>query len=332
MTTSTTTTPLKIIFAGTPEFAATALDALLKTDHEIIAIYSQPDRPAGRGRKLLMSPVKQLAVEHGIPVYQPSSLKDEQAQAELAALKADLMIVAAYGLLLPETILTMPRYGCLNIHASLLPRWRGAAPIQHAILAGDNETGITIMQMDKGLDTGAMLYKQSIPITSTTTGGELHDALATLGAECITHVLTDLQNGKLNPVAQDNSQACYAHKIEKSHAQINWHNSAMEIDRLVRAYNPWPVAYTQLDEKNIRVWHANISDTAGSNVSGNKAPGTILSVSNEGIQVQCKNSILLLTELQLPNARRMNVRDILNGHADLFSVGKSFTDNNLTGT
>ncbi len=320
MTTPTSPTALKIIFAGTPDFAATALAALLDTHHQIIAVYTQPDRPAGRGRQLVLSPVKQLAVENNIPVYQPASLKDTSAQAELAALKADVMIVAAYGLLLPEKILTMPRYGCLNIHASLLPRWRGAAPIQHAILAGDSETGITIMQMDKGLDTGDTLYKKSVVITDSITGGELHDALATLGASCILQTLDDLQAGQLKPLVQDDSQACYAHKIEKSHAQIDWQQNALDIDRLIRAYHPWPVAYTKLDEKIIRVWQGQLTESASK-----QTPGTILSVSVEGIKVQCADQAILLTELQLPNARRMSVRDILNGHADLFVVGDSFT-------
>ena len=313
------TTPLKIIFAGTPDFAATALAALINSEHEVIAVYSQPDRPAGRGRKLLMSPVKTLALEHNIPVYQPQNLKDEATQKQLAKLNPDVMIVAAYGLILPQAVLDIPRHGCLNIHASLLPRWRGAAPIQHAILAGDKETGITIMQMDKGLDTGDMLHKQSIEITYNTTGGELHDALAEMGASCILTTLEQLQNGMLSPEKQDDSLASYAHKIDKTHAKINWQQGAAEIDRLIRAYNPWPVAHTTLEDKVIRVWRADIVSTKTKTVAG-----TILDVSNEGIVVKCAKDALCISELQLPGARRMSMRDILNGHPDLFQVGAVF--------
>ncbi|MDX1811781.1 MAG: methionyl-tRNA formyltransferase, partial [Gammaproteobacteria bacterium] len=240
---------MKIIYAGTPEFAAVALRALLKTSHEIIAVYTQPDRPAGRGRKLTPSAVKQVALEHNIPVYQPASLKDESAQQELANLNADIMVVAAYGLLLPKAVLDIPIRGCLNIHGSLLPRWRGAAPIQRAIEAGDAETGITIMQMDVGLDTGDMLLKKSCEITDADTTATLHDKLAELGGAAIVEALDLLEKNALPAEKQDDAQAVYAHKLNKAEAVVNWNESAAIIQRKIRAFNPWPVAQTVYDEK-----------------------------------------------------------------------------------
>ncbi|RKZ96443.1 MAG: methionyl-tRNA formyltransferase, partial [Gammaproteobacteria bacterium] len=235
---------LKIIFAGTPDFAAVALQSLLDSQHEIIAVYTQPDRPAGRGRKLTASPVKALALEHDIPVYQPVSLKDEAAQQELIELQADIMIVVAYGLILPEIILAAPQYGCLNIHASILPRWRGAAPIQRAILAGDQATGVTIMQMDKGLDTGDMLLINRCAINPGDTASSLHDQLALMGGTAIMQTLADIEAHRLQPQAQDDTQATYAHKLDKQEAQIDWHQDADDIVRKIQAFNSWPVAYT----------------------------------------------------------------------------------------
>ncbi|MDH5409333.1 MAG: methionyl-tRNA formyltransferase [Gammaproteobacteria bacterium] len=313
--TSDSGSALRIIFAGTPDFAAEALAALIKSEHQIVAVYSQPDRPAGRGRKLKASPVKQLALDNNIPVEQPLSLKSDEEQAKLATYQADIMVVAAYGLILPKTILETPRLGCLNIHASLLPRWRGAAPIQRAILAGDTETGITIMQMDEGLDTGAMLLKKSCPIETTDNAQSLHDRLATLGAEAILAALDTLAT--LNAEQQDSAQASYAKKLDKAEALIDWQLSAQEIDRQIRAFNPWPVAQTHIDDKTLRIWMASVLPG-----DHNAEPGTIIQTSSEGIDVACGEAQLRITQAQLPGARAMSVTDLVNGHGEFFSPGK----------
>ena len=259
---SSTLTPrnssLRIIFAGTPDFAAVALQAIINSGHEVAAVYTQPDRPAGRGRKLKPGPVKQLAMAHAIPVCQPVSLKDESEQQKLRDWNADLMVVAAYGLILPKAVLEIPRFGCLNIHASLLPRWRGAAPIQRAILAGDTESGISIMQMDVGLDTGDILLRTAIEIESHDTGGSLHDKLAIQGAKDLLSALNQVSQQQLTPIAQDNAQASYAHKLDKSEAHIDWSQSANSIERLVRAFNPWPMAFTLLNGKPLRIYKAEV--------------------------------------------------------------------------
>ncbi|HFE39149.1 MAG TPA: methionyl-tRNA formyltransferase, partial [Gammaproteobacteria bacterium] len=249
---------MKILFAGTPEFAAVALSALLRTEHEIIAVYTQPDRPAGRGRKLTPSAVKQVAQDAGVDVYQPVSLKDAEAQAKLEALEADIMVVAAYGLLLPARVLEAPKLGCVNIHASLLPRWRGAAPIHRAILAGDVETGITIMQMNEGLDTGDILFKTSCTIKADDTSASLHDRLADMGGEAIVHTLGVIEKGRVVKEKQDDSLAVYAHKLKKSEAKIDWTQSAIQLDRQIRAFNPWPVAQCEYDGKILRLWMAEV--------------------------------------------------------------------------
>ncbi len=301
--------PLNIVYAGTPEFAATALAALLKSRHNIIAVYTQPDRPAGRGRKLTASPVKELALQHGIEVYQPESLKDPAEQEKLAALKPDLMVVAAYGLLLPEAVLNTPRLGCLNIHASLLPRWRGAAPIQRAILVGDSETGITIMQMDVGLDTGDMLYKLVTPITADDTAQTLHDRLAELGAKAIVEALDQLQAGTISAEKQDDSQANYAKKLYKEEAQIDWRKPASEIARQVAAFNPWPVAQSQNGEETLRIWNALAIDGQST-----KPPGSVVRADKQGIDIACGEGQLRITRLQRPGGKPQSAAEYLNAH------------------
>lgn len=304
--------PLRVIYAGTPEFAATALNSILASRHQVVAVYTQPDRPAGRGRKLTASPVKAVALQNNLPVEQPASLKDDVIQAQLAAYDADVMVVAAYGLLLPESVLKIPRYGCLNIHASLLPRWRGAAPIQRAILDGDAETGITIMQMDVGLDTGAMLQKVECPISATDTAASLHDKLAALGAEAIVTVLEKVAEGALVAEQQDDSQACYAHKLSKAEASIDWTRSAQYLNRMIHAFNPWPVAFTQLDGQVLRIWDSSVDARSGDRTL---SPGTVVNESAEGIQVATGDGILNLTRIQLPGKKPQDVKDFLNSRS-----------------
>ncbi|MDM1245281.1 methionyl-tRNA formyltransferase [Acinetobacter indicus] len=303
---------MKIIFAGTPEFAAVALDALLKTEHEIVAVYTQPDRKAGRGQKLTASAVKQLALAHNLPVYQPLHFKSSTeeglaAQAELKALNADVMVVAAYGLILPQVVLDTPKYGCLNIHGSLLPRWRGAAPIQRAIATGDAETGVTIMKMAAGLDTGDMMYKTLCPITAEDTSASLHDKLAIQGAEAIVAVLASeqtLQQYLEQREVQDEALTVYAHKLSKAEAKIDWSQDAVTIDRNIRAFNPWPVAFIPLDEQsNLRVWGSILSNEA---VNGQSA-GTILALDKQGVHVACGDGkAICLTSLQWPGGKALN--------------------------
>ncbi|QUM87408.1 methionyl-tRNA formyltransferase [Moritella sp. 36] len=311
------TKPLRIIFAGTPDFAAKHLSALLNSEHEVIAVYSQPDRPAGRGKKLKPSDVKQLAVSHDIPVYQPVSLRNEEAQQELAALNADLMVVVAYGLILPQVVLDTPRLGCINVHGSLLPRWRGAAPIQRAIWAGDAETGVTIMQMDIGLDTGAMLHKVTCPIADDETSASLYDKLAELGPQGLLETLTQISNNTAVAEVQDDEQANYAAKLSKEEANINWTQSAVAIERQIRAFNPWPVSYTQIAEQNVKVWQANATEDVT-----DAQPGTVLTATKQGIQVATGNGILTLLNLQLAGKKAMPVQDILNARKEWFTVGQ----------
>ncbi len=287
---------MKIIFAGTPHFAASALEALLR-EHQVVAVLTQPDRPAGRGMQLTASPVKQLALQHGLTVLQPDSLRTEQAQHQIAEFEADVMVVAAYGLILPKAVLELPRFGCLNIHASLLPRWRGAAPIQRAILAVDRETGITIMQMDAGLDTGDMLLQNSCPIEDNDNAQTLHDRLAELGAASIIEALRLLEEDRLSPVVQDNEAACYAAKLLKGEAVIDWRHDAEKIARAVRAYNPFPVCQARLHDVVLKIWQAEVcSDRQG-------RPGEVLAVDKQGIVVACGKGALQLQVLQRPGGR-----------------------------
>jgi methionyl-tRNA formyltransferase len=304
-----------IIFAGTPHFSVNALSALLNSRHQIKAVYTQPDRPAGRGRKLTASPVKELALQHQLPVYQPVTLRNEQEQQILNALQADLMIVAAYGLLLPLPILQAPRLGCINIHASLLPRWRGAAPIQRAILAGDAVTGVTIMQMNEGLDTGDMLYKVECDIEAQDTSLTLQTRLAELGASALLETLDQLTLLKHEP--QENSQATYAHKITKEEAQLDWSLSAIELDRKIRAFIPWPVAFTQYGEQTIRIWEAETRPQQ----KAVSQPGTILAASADGIEIATGDGILCVKKLQLPGGKQLSVAEVLNARQNAFSIG-----------
>lgn len=318
---------MRLVFAGTPEFAATNLKALLQAenpDWELVAVYTQPDRPAGRGRKLKPSPVKQLAEQHQLPVYQPENFKSEEAREELVALHPDLMIVVAYGLLLPQAVLDIPRLGCINVHASLLPRWRGAAPIQRALLAGDEATGVTLMQMDKSLDTGAMLSKTHCPITTADTSASLHDKLALQGGEALLQLLPLLQRQQVTPEAQDPTQATYASKLSKDEARLNWRLSAEELGRAVRGFNPWPVAWLIADNTDqqpevIRVWAAKPLA-----IDHNAQPGTLLDIEKDGPVVACGEGCLKLTRLQLPGARQLSAADLLNGHPERFYTGQVF--------
>lgn len=311
---------LRLVFAGTPDFAAHHLQALLEnTQHDVVAVYTQPDRPAGRGKKLTPSPVKAVALQHQLSVLQPANLKGADAQKTLAELNADLMVVVAYGLLLPKAILDTPRLGCINVHASLLPRWRGAAPIQRAIAAGDTETGITIMQMDEGLDTGDMLVTAHLPIKPEETGGSLHDKLAAIGPDALHTTLNELAIGCAIAEKQDDTLSTYAPKLSKQEAAIDWQQSADLIDRKVRAFNPFPVAFTILNNERIRVWQ-------GTSLANNHSttPGTILNSGNQGIEVACGQSSFLITELQLPGKKRLPVAEVLRSRAKLFATGVEF--------
>jgi methionyl-tRNA formyltransferase len=311
---------LRVLFAGTPEFAAVHLARLMDSEHQLIGVYTQPDRPAGRGRKLQASPVKQLAESAGFPVFQPASLRDVAAQQQLAELAADVMVVVAYGLILPQAVLDTPRYGCLNVHASLLPRWRGAAPIQRAIEAGDTHTGITIMQMNAGLDTGVMLATASCPIGARTNAGELHDHLAALGPPLLLDVLADLEAYQHHGSAQDDAQANYAHKIQKPEAQLDWLCSADVLERRVRAFNPFPICYSVLGGERIRVWQATSQPLATSSA----APGTIVRADDAGIVVICGERTLSLEVLQLEGGRALSAQELLRAHQSKFAPGKQF--------
>ncbi|MEW6445088.1 MAG: methionyl-tRNA formyltransferase [Pseudomonadota bacterium] len=300
-------TKQRIIYAGTPDFAVPALRALIEAGRDVVAVYTQPDRPAGRGRKLTPSPVKQAALEAGIPVYQPLSLRDDEAQAELSALGPDLMVVAAYGLLLPKAVLDMPAHGCVNLHASLLPRWRGAAPIQRAIEAGDAETGITLMRMDVGLDTGDMLAKSACPIGPDDTSQSLHDRLAAMGAELLMARLPELLAGALKGEAQDEERVTYAKKLDKAEARIDWSRPATEIARRVMAFNPWPVAETGWKGETLRIWRAHAIEG-----SSGKPAGTVVDAGREGIDVATGAGLLRIGQIQRPGGKPLSAAEFLN--------------------
>ncbi|BEJ51500.1 methionyl-tRNA formyltransferase [Aeromonas dhakensis] len=307
---------LKLIFAGTPDFAARHLAALLSSDHEVVAVYTQPDKPAGRGQKLTASPVKELALAHDLPVYQPASLRKEEAQAELAALGADLMVVVAYGLILPKVVLDTPRLGCINVHGSLLPRWRGAAPIQRSIWAGDAETGVTIMQMDVGLDTGAMIRKMSCPIAADETSASLYDKLAELGPQALVDTINAMAAGDTAAEAQDDALANYAEKLSKEEARIDWSMDAAAIERCIRAFNPWPISWFEVADQTVKVWQAEVITQD----HGQRA-GTLLKADKQGIDVATGKGVLRLLTLQPPGKKAMSVTDLLNSRRDWFEPG-----------
>ncbi|MEI7574797.1 MAG: methionyl-tRNA formyltransferase [Methylotenera sp.] len=307
---------MKIIFAGTPEFAVPALAALIEAGHKIVMVLTQPDRPAGRGMKLKASPVKVLATQHQLNVFQPETLKDQSVQTRIAEMDADVMIVAAYGLIIPTVTLNASRFGCYNIHASLLPRWRGAAPIHRSLLAGDTETGVTIMEVVPALDAGAMVSQGIVPITDTDTTQTLHDALSAIGAELMVVAMATLERtGSLVAVPQDEALVTYAHKLEKSEAAIDWQNTAIDISRQVRGFNPFPVAQSMLKDEVCRIWMATAK-------VGNARVGEIVNV-HDGITVGCGEGLLHITELQAPGGKRLNSQAFVQGHN--LQVGDFFT-------
>ena len=315
------TQPLRIIFAGTPDFAARHLQALINSEHQIVGVYSQPDRPAGRGKKLKASEVKALALEHDLPVFQPQSLKTDEALEELNNLNADIMIVVAYGLILPKAILDAPRLGCLNVHGSILPRWRGAAPIQRAIWAGDQQTGVTIMQMDEGLDTGDMLHISHCPIDSAETSASLYAKLAELGPDALINTINRLAKGEITPEPQNDADANYAKKLSKDEANIDWSMDAEQIERNIRAFNPWPVCFTQMSGNTVKIYQANVVEQSG-------AAGTVLTSDKNGIVVACGKHALSISELQPQGKKPMAINDFLNGRSDWVTPGTVLGENN----
>ncbi|GAB3022901.1 methionyl-tRNA formyltransferase [Oleiagrimonas citrea] len=305
--------PLRLVFAGTPDFALPCLRACHDSDTELVAVYTQPDRPAGRGRKLTPSPIKQAALDYGVPVEQPKTLRDADAQAHLAAYRPDLMIVVAYGLILPQTVLDIPTLGCWNVHASLLPRWRGAAPIQRAIAAGDTETGVALMRMEAGLDTGPVLLERRQPIASDETGGSLHDKLAALGAEVLADGLRRALDDDLPQARpQPDEGVTYAHKLDKAEAELDFSRCAVELERKVRAFDPWPVAVAEVAGERLRLWSAKALDR-----DHDAAPGTVLGGDTDGLDIACGENVLRVGEVQRAGGRRMRVADFLNARPDL---------------
>ncbi|UFM69182.1 methionyl-tRNA formyltransferase [Leclercia adecarboxylata] len=311
-------TSLRIIFAGTPDFAARHLDALLSSGHQVVGVFTQPDRPAGRGKKLMPSPVKVLAEEHSLPIFQPASLRPQENQQLVADLNADVMVVVAYGLILPKAVLDMPRLGCINVHGSLLPRWRGAAPIQRSLWAGDADTGVTTMQMDVGLDTGDMLYKLSCPITDEDTSATLYDKLAELGPKGLIDTLQQLADNRVQPEVQDEALVTYAEKLSKEEARLDWSLPAAQLERCIRAFNPWPMSWLEIDGQPVKVWQASV-------IAGpvNAAPGTIVEANKQGIQVATVEGILNLESLQPAGKKAMSAQDLLNSRREWFTPGNS---------
>ena len=311
---------LRLCFAGTPEFAAAHLSALLQSSHEVVAVFTQPDRPAGRGRKLLASPVKQIAVSHAVPVFQSGTLRSEEPQQILKNLQLDVLVVVAYGLILPQVVLDIPRFGCINVHASLLPRWRGAAPIERAILAGDKETGVTIMQMDAGLDTGDMLYRQSVNIDTTDTRVDLEAKLQRSGEQALLYTLDNLAKLRKAPTRQSEEGSSYAEKLQKAESQVNWEQSAEAINRTIRAGIGRSPAYSFLEGDRLRLLKATPSPDIF-----DAAPGTIVDAGKDYFKVACQTSSLRITSVQLPGKKPASVRDISNSRPALFPIGKQFS-------
>ncbi|CAI2477363.1 methionyl-tRNA formyltransferase [Serratia ficaria] len=307
---------LRIIFAGTPDFAARHLDALLSSGHQIVGVFTQPDRPAGRGNKLTPSPVKLLAEQHQLPVFQPKSLRPEENQRLVVDLNADVMVVVAYGLILPKAVLDMPRLGCINVHGSLLPRWRGAAPIQRSLWAGDGETGVTIMQMDVGLDTGDMMHKVACPIEADDTSASLYDKLAQLGPQGMLTTLRQMADGSAKREVQDESLVTYAEKLSKEEARLDWSLSAAQLERCIRAFNPWPVSYFVIDDQPVKVWQAKVLA-----VTTDAEPGTVVHADRQGIQVATADGVLNLTQLQPAGKKPMSAQDLLNSRREWFTPG-----------
>ena len=309
---------MRIVFAGTPDFAALTLTALINANHDVVGVYTQPDRKTGRGQKLTPPPVKVIAQENNIPVKQPISFKNEKDYEELKSMNADLMIVVAYGMLLPQRVLDLPRLACLNIHASLLPRWRGAAPIQRAIEAGDSETGVCIMQMEAGLDTGPVLSEKRIPILANDTAASLHDKLAELGSLAILETLENLEHQLKNAITQNHELACYAHKMIKSEATIDWTKTAIDIQRKIRAFNPWPICQSFHSGQRYRIWYAEVLQQ-----SHNQAPGTIIKLDKTGIQVACAEHVLNILTIQREGSKPLAIHDFIN--STRLAQGQLFT-------
>ena len=320
--------PLRIVFAGTPPFAATHLQSLIDRGYNVVGVMTQPDRPAGRGKRLQASAVKNVATANQIPVMQPASLKDDEAVAALSAFSPDVVVVVAYGLILPERVLTLPRFGCINVHASLLPAWRGAAPIHRAIASGDVETGVTIMQMDAGLDTGDMLLTSRITIRDNHTTGSLTDELAVLGSDALNTVLTALEQHQADAVQQPESGVSYAHKIDKAEAEIDWSESANVISRRIAAFNPAPVCFSFLNGQRVKLWLAEVDQRSHKSGNTTSVSGEIVETSKRGIVIHCgSESRLVVHSLQLPGKSAVSAADALNGNADLLAVGNCFGSN-----
>jgi len=310
---------LDIVFAGTPELAREILEALIKGPYIVQAVFTQPDRPAGRGRTLQASPVKQLAMKSGLPVYQPTHLRSSEATL-LQRLNPDVMVVAAYGLLLPAAFLAIPRYGCINLHFSLLPSWRGASPIQHAILAGDQMTGVTLIQMDPGLDTGDILNTYPCAIAPDETSGSLQHRLVSLGKQGLAETLNLLEQNRLCPQKQDHARSTYAPKLTKQDAEINWSKSAIQLDREIRAFNPWPIAFTTLNTQTLRIFSAHPLPAQSSAL-----PGTLIQATTSGLDIATGDGILRVLETQLPGGKRMPISQLLHSKAALFQAGIRFS-------
>jgi len=306
---------MKIIFAGTPEIATAPLQALLNSHHHVVAVYTQPDRPAGRGKKLMPSAVKTLALQHTLPVEQPENFKTEEARAQLKSYQADIMVVMAYGLILPTSILEAPKNGCINIHVSLLPRWRGAAPVQHAILAGDFETGVTIMQMDKGLDTGAIVHQHSCLIGEKDTSENIYEKLAEISKSLLLKTLEDIEKKNVKLMPQNNELATYAHKIEKQDANIHWHESSEMIDRKVRAYYPSPIAFFEWQNEFVRIWQGHPVKN-----SSDKAPGSVIEFNKQGVTLKTSDGAYCITRLQFPGKNPLSAHEIFNAYKEKFHV------------